>query len=363
MVAAEVDGVLDDDADAARQLEVLEQEGDPHGPVSYAPVDADPLPYDLPEPGAPLRIAFAGQRTYFEPSVMHDQAGDVMPAFFDFRGGEEIAPLLDGLAAFQPDAIVIFRPQILPSGALAQLRVPVLGVITEPLPRPEFEEHPELNFNLAELAKCDPQNVDRVSTTDPAGWEQAANLLPLWRAHPLPVDDRLYRAPSASADPPRVVFIGHSSTHRENTLIGLKHEFDIRHYAHALVGDELTAVLDDADVGIQVHSTQWLATHEPRLLTHLAAGHLVLAENQVPLYGLEPGIDYLQYGDKHALSLLVHQLHARPGAYERVRIRGHHSVQQFRASRMWPRLVRDLFDDLRAFGTGRRFTADAAQSG
>jgi hypothetical protein len=34
-----------------------------------------------------------------------------------------------------------------------------------------------------------------------------------------------------------------------------------------------------------------------------------------------------------------------------VRIRGHAKVQQYRASRVWPAIVADLFDEIAAFGT------------
>ena len=214
---------------------------------------------------------------------------------------------------------------------------------------------------MAELAKVDAGNVDRVITFDPHGWDAAAALLPLWRAMPLPVDDQLYRAPRPSRRPPRIIFIGYSTMHREQSLVGLKHEFDLPHYAHALMGDGLRDVLWSADVGLNVHGEEWVRSFENRVLLHLAAGSLVITEVLEPLFGLEPGLDVLQVADRHELSLRVHQLMQMPDMHDRIRIRGHHKSRQFAASKVWPRVIGDLFADLAAFGTERRPGAATAR--
>ncbi|WP_187369122.1 hypothetical protein [Baekduia soli] len=311
------------------------------------------LPYPLPERGAPIRVAFVGQRTYFEACSMSAPASSVHPSFIDFRGGAQTGPLLDALRRVDPHVVVAFRPEILPPGTFDGVRAPVLGFITEPLPRPGRENHPNLEYNLSELRKVDRGNVDRVICFDPYGWETVAGLLPLWRAMPLPVDDRLYRTPRPSRRPPRVIFIGYSTMHREQSLLGLKHEFDLRHYAHALMGEELREVLADADAGLNVHGERWVHSFENRVLLHLAAGHLVFTETLEPPYGLEPGIDVIEVDGPDELDLRVHQLHQMPDMYDRVRIRGHHKARQFRASAVWPRVIGDLLADLAAFGTER----------
>jgi hypothetical protein len=311
------------------------------------------LPYALPPEGAPLRVAFVGQRTYFEACSMAAPAGGVQPMFIDFRGGAETAPLLDALDRFKPHAVVAFRPEIFPPGTFASVQAPVVGFLTEPLPRKGRPSHENLDYNLEELRKADPQNVDRVICFDSLGWEVADELLPVWRCMPLPVADSIYRSPTPSHHPPRAVFIGYSTMHRETALLGLKHQFDLPHYAHALMGDELREVLDAADIGINLHGARWLITFENRVLLHLAAGHLVLTEPLDPVYGLEPGLDYVEVEDKYELDLRMHQLLQRPDSYDRVRIRGHHKSRQFRASLVWPRVIGDLIADVAAFGTDR----------
>ena len=139
-----------------------------------------------PPPGRPLRVAFVGQRTYFEVCVPHAPVGGIEPFFVDFRGGGNVGELLTSLREHRPDAVVVFRPEIIPPGLFAELDVPILGFTTEPLPRAGQDTHDQLEANLAELAQA-----DRVICFDPYGWDAAAQPVPVWRCMPLPVDDRL----------------------------------------------------------------------------------------------------------------------------------------------------------------------------
>jgi hypothetical protein len=279
--------------------------------------------------------------------------GGVEPRFVDFRGGANTGELLSALDAFAPDVVVVFRPEIIPAGLFASLRAPVLGFATEPLPRAGEASHENLEWNLAELDRADRANFDRVICFDPYGWEAAAARLPAWRCMPLPVDDRLYRPVTPARRPPRVIFIGYSTMHRERYLLRAKHELDIGHYAHGLMGEALRETLAEADVGINLHGAPWPLSFENRVLLHLASGHLVLSEPLEPAFGLEPGIDFLEVLSREELSLRLHQIHQQPDAYGRIRIRGRDKAEQFRASRVWPAVVRDLFADLETFGTER----------
>jgi hypothetical protein len=170
---------------------------------------------------------------------------------------------------------------------------------------------------------------------------------------PLPVDDRMYRPVTPARRNPRVIFIGYSTVHREEHLLRVKHEFDIGHYAHGLMGDALRDALAEADVGINLHGAPEPLSFENRVLLHLASGHLVVSEPLEPTFGLEPGIDFIEIVGRDELSLRLHQIHYQPEAYERVRIRGRDKAGQFRASRVWPAVIADLFADLDAYGTER----------
>lgn len=307
-----------------------------------------------PSPGRPLRVTFVGQRTYFEACALHAPADGIEPSFVDFRGGGNVGELLTSLAEIDPHVVVVFRPEIIPEGLFAGLRAPVLGFTTEPLPRGGEDSHDQLEWNLAELARADRSNFDRVICFDPYGWDAAAQVLPVWRCMPLPVDDRLYRPVRPARRPPRVIFIGYSTWHRETYLISVKHEFDIGHYAHGLIGQELRDTLASADAGINLHGALKPLSFENRVLLHLASGHLLFSEPLEPTFGLEPGIDFVELESPNDLSLRMHQLHDQPDAFERIRIRGRDKVDQFRASRVWPDVLRDFLADLEAFGSERQ---------
>jgi hypothetical protein len=286
-----------------------------------------------------VRVAFLGQRTLFAAHALQTAAGGLEPAFFDPRA-EDVA---EALRAHRPDVVVAFRPDAVPPGALEGLGdAKVLGVVTEPLPGGGRAHHPNLDYNLAELARADAARFDRVIVTDPRSADAAAAILPVWRAMPLPVDDALFRAPRPTRRPPRIIFLGYSTMHREETLIGLKHEFDLPHYAYGLQGDDLREVLHEADAAIVVNGEAGLELFEDTILLHLAAGHLVLAERIPAHYGLNPGRDYVAVAGRDDLRLRVAQLHAAADVHDRVRIQGHHASRPFAASRVWPRVVADL---------------------
>src|SRR5207248_10429396 len=128
-----------------------------------------------------------------------------------------------------------------------------------------------------------------------------------------------------------------------------KHAYDVLHLAFGIGADDLEAALRDHDVGINVHNQPYLS-FENRVCLHLAAGHLVLSEPLSPDHGIELGIDYVEVDTPDGLAHALERMRRFPDVYHRVRGRGRRKADQFRASRVWPRLVHDLLLDLRAFG-------------
>jgi hypothetical protein len=309
-------------------------------------------PYPAPPAGAPARIAFVGQETYFRAAALTSQTPRVLPRFIDFRAGSEPQPMLEAVQSFAPDAVIVFRPEVIPRGLFAALRVPTLGFLTEPLPRGDGEPHPDLEVRLAETQLIDRSNFDRIVSFDPLFVEAADPLALVWRSVPLPVDDRLFAPVRASAVPPRVVFVGRSTEHRERYLVEVKHQFDVIHMAHGVFGQRLLDILGETDVGINLHNEPY-PSFENRVCLHLAAGNLVISEPLSPTHGLEPGIDYVEVRHPDELLRAVNQLHLYPDLYRRVRIRGRRKAEAFRASRVYPRLLHDLLLDLEVFGTDR----------
>ncbi len=208
----------------------------------------------------------------------------------------------------------MFRPETIPAGLFAALRMPTLGFLTEPLPRGDGKPHPDLEWRLADMRLIDRSNFDRIVSFDPLFVEAADPLAPVWRSVPLPVDDRFFAPVRASAVPPRVAFVGRSTEHRERYLVDVKHTFDMLHMAHGIFGDRLLELLRETDVAINLHNEPY-PSFENRVSLHLAAANLVLSEPLSPTHGLEPGIDYVEVRHPEELVRTVGQIHLYPDLY------------------------------------------------
>jgi hypothetical protein len=318
-VAAELRGVLHDHPDPPGQLQVLGQEGDAQTAAIVAAV-----PTSSPPAGAPVRVTFAGPAPLLATHVMHSPAGGLKPRLVDVRPGAEPGPVRELIMQGAPHVVV------------------ALGV-----PGAALEDLPAATLALgASTAGC-----DRVLG--------APGETGVWRARPLPVDDRVYARPRprarAAERPSRALCLSASSGRREDLLVGAKHGHDLVHYTHGLTGDALLAALAATDVGIAV-AAQDSREFAGEALIHLAAGQLLLAERFVPPCGLEAGIDYVPVATRDDVADVLTRLRLRPDDYERVRIRGRLKAEEHRASTVWPRLVRDLLEDVRVFGPGRAGT-------
>ena len=134
-------------------------------------------------------------------------------------------------------------------------------------------------------------------------------------------------------------------------LAPVKHHHDLLHAIHGVSGDLLAEFLREYDVGVYV-------APEPgggfgwQVGVHLAAGHLLLAEALTPSHGLERGIDYLEADSAGGLAFMLERMARFPEMYHSVRVRGHLKAEQFRASRVFARLIHDLLADVTSFGTG-----------
>jgi hypothetical protein len=311
--------------------------------------------------GEPTRVAFVGQETYFAQCAPHAPTAALKPRFFDFRAGvgDDAHALEQALRDWGAHVVVVFRPEIIPPGAFAHLSAITLGFVTEPLKRAQGDDHPDLQWRESELAQTDPANFDRVVAFDPHVAQTADRHARVWRSLPLPVDDRLYQPVTPSAAPPRILFVGYSTEHRERFLVNAKHEYDVLHYAHGLHGDELREVFARTDVALNLHGEPY-PSFENRVLLHLAASHLVISEPLDPTHGLEAGIDFLEIRRPDELMTLLYQLKRRPDTFERVRHRGRAKADDYRASRVWPRIVGDLLADVRTFGSERSAAASAS---
>jgi hypothetical protein len=248
--------------------------------------------------------------------------------FVDVRASGNADKLRDALIRDRPHVVVELAPESVPAEALVGVHATTLAVTS------------------ADADPPSPELFDRVLVTP--GSDGASG----WRSRPLPVDDRLYASVRPSMRPPRALFLGRATEHREWVLAPAKHGYDVLHYAHGLTGSALDDVLASAAMGIALNRDS-RPGFPPQALLHLAAGQLLLAERLAPPCGLEPGIDFLEFDSTDDLLTLLYQLNRRPDAYDRVRVRGRLKAEEHRASRVWPRILWDLLHDVRVFGAQR----------
>lgn len=288
-----------------------------------------------------LRVAFVGQSVYFRQCALESPAGGIEPTFLDFRAGAPAEPLVARLRQIEPDVVLVFRPEIIPAGLFAGLDAMRIGYLTEPLPRDGGRaEHEDLRRRLWWLEQVDAGNFDRIVSFDPLIAETAASIIPVWRSLPLPVADSLFAAPPERGRPPRVLFVGRSTEHRERLLAPLKERYPIVHIGHGLHGMPLQRTMARADVQLNLHNNPY-PSFENRVCIALAAGNLVISEPLSPEHGLVPGRDFVQVEGTTELLAAVERLYADPDAFIEVQSAGREQAERFRASSVYPGLLRE----------------------
>lgn len=316
------------------------------GPLSVLRPDVDAR---LPASGAPFRVAFVGQRTYFEVCSQLSATTVVQPSFVEFRAGADAEAMRRRIEQIDPHVVVVFRPEIIPAGVLRSVRALTLGYLTEPLPRDGGDAHPDLERRLQDLAMADPDQFDRVIAFDPNITAAASRYLPVWRAQPLPVADEVFSSNLVRHDSSRALFVGRTTPHRAGWLAAAKHIYDVMHIEHGVFGVDLATLSRQYLIAINVHNEPY-PSFENRVALHLAVGNLVISETLSPTNGLDPGLDYLSAVDPDELVSYLGLIEGDPQRFEWVRARGHLKAEAFRASRVYARLLLDLLLDVAEFG-------------
>jgi hypothetical protein len=288
----------------------------------------------------PTRVAFVGPPTLLDVCAPEGTPGLRCKSFAARDGGHE--PIVGSVRSFAAEAIVVIDPARLPSQTvheLAALPSLTLGMLPEGVPDGETA--------LAVGALHRVVSFDPMLTGEPLGERR------IWRSVPPPVSDRLFAAGRPLHRAPRAMSIGRSSAHREEMLTPSKHHHDLLQLIHGVAGADLREMLSECDVGVYVG-------REPggrfglQAGMHLAAGQLLLSEPLDPAHGLERDIDYLGVDSPKALEWTLQRLARFPEMHERIRIRGRMKAEQFRASRLFERLLHDLVLDVAAFGASER---------
>ena len=306
----------------------------------------------LPAPGAPLRVAFVGQRTYFEVCAQLSASPVVEPTFVEFRSGSDPTDLLRRLDRIDPHVVVMFRPEIVPAATLHELRAIKIGFLTEPLPRAGDDSHPDLARRLQDLSMVDESQFDRFVVFDPGIADAAGRYLPVWRSQPLPVADEVFVDVLDRHAEVRSLFVGRTTPHREQWLLPLKHMYDLMHVEHGVYGTALVDLARQFLIAVNIHNAPY-PSFENRVPLHLAIGNLVISEPLSPSNGLDAGFDYLEASTPDDLVSFVGLITEDPAQFEWMRLRGRQKAEAFRASRVYARLLLDALFDIAEFGRRR----------
>ena len=239
---------------------------------------------------------------------------------------------------------------------LADVAVPILGFLTEPISR-EAGGAAALHWDLEQrrraMARLDRANVDRLVSFDPLivadrrrgdGRSGARCRSPSPIASTAPCSpSTARRGCSSSAAPPCIASATCSTSSTASTACTSRSAIQVQ---------ELEGLLDRHQITFNIHNEPY-PSFENRVLLHLAAGHLVISEPLSPTHGLVAGADFVEIDSPEELLAAATAARATPEAFHDVRVSGRQKVEQMRASRVWPALVADLFADLQASGTHR----------
>jgi hypothetical protein len=289
----------------------------------------------LPPGATPVRVAFVGAQTWLDGAAPAASAPSLSAERFAIAGEHDLAGRGADLERFGAHVTVLFDPPALPASLLeADLGV-TLGVLVDGLPDPA---HAGLTGAL-----------DRVVSFDPALTGSPVAGRPLWRAIPPPVSDALFAEVRAGHRVPRAMSVGRSTAHREAMLTPAKHQHDLLQVIHGVTGEALARLLGEYEVGVNIPSQPGGGIGQ-QAGVHLAAGQLLISEQLLPAHGLERNIDYLNVDSPAGIVWALDRLARFPEMHHRIRVRGRLKAEQFRASRLFARVVHDLLLDVAAFG-------------
>jgi hypothetical protein len=288
--------------------------------------------------GERLRVAFLGSATWLGGCAPTQAAHGLRAEHFVLNENAHLERELASIGVFRPHATVIFDPVSIPLPRKLSATGATLGLLVDGVGEGGGMERLD--------------GLDRLATFTPSLTRIRVGRHEVWRAIPWPVSDALFRAPRTRQRPPRAMSIGRSTAFRESMLMPAKHHHDLLQVIHGLVGEALRDVLDEHDVGVYV-APETGAGFGLQVGMHLAAGHLLLAADLSPAHGLERNIDYLHVDSPDGLVWVLDRMTRFPDMYTSVRVRGHIKAEQYRASRLFGRLVHDLLADVATFGPGR----------
>ena len=217
-----------------------------------------------------------------------------------FSGPEAYRPLLD----FEPEALLVFRPDYLTPEVFDAFECPTIGFASEPLPRRENGTLVASDYNrqaydlLRRVRGC----CDYLYHYDQACLDFLREEgFPTAGLFPPCICTDIYRPDASRYKRWDATFIGKSTPHREDLLFSLHLACNFFHGAHGLVGAaEILPFLQRAKIGLNLHRDA-TPNLEPRLTILMACGLFVLTEALRPNPWFEEGRHYVSFSSKEDL--------------------------------------------------------------
>ena len=200
-------------------------------------VRRDGPPYALPADGAPIRVAFVGHPSYFAPHVLSRPAGGIVPTLIPFRGADKTpascatrspTPIRTRSSSSGPRGCrpTSWMASTRPSSASSPSRCRVPIATRTPTTTTTW---PSCGRSTAATS------IASSSPTPTVGRRGAARFPCGGRCRCRSTTGSTARRARAS-HPPRHDLRRPFDAPPRRVLIGLKHDFDLPHYAHGLIG-------------------------------------------------------------------------------------------------------------------------------
>ena len=248
----------------------------------------------------PLRLAFVGQSTFFEACALDSRhVARFDTRFHEFRGGADVERAArPRSAAFDPDVVVVFRPEIIPAGAFAgpardDARLPDRAAAAHR----RGERQPRGPRPPALGARA--RSTGRTSTASSPSTRSSRR--PPTASCRSGARSRC-RSPTATTAPstrrtrpPPPLFVGRSTEHREASSSPAKHRFDVLHLAFGVDAARLERLHGRALDRDQHPQRAVPELREPRAACTSPPATSCCSEPLSPTHGLEPGIDFLEF--------------------------------------------------------------------
>jgi hypothetical protein len=296
------------------------------------------------------RLLFVGQREYFASCALSTSVW-AETNFVHFRHETDQAYILQNISDFQPDVVICFRPEFIAHGLFQKVPAITVGFTSEPVPRSQFDRHPDLQRRLSLLDRIDSSNFDRLVHYDVESLDYLRSKgYAFWRAQPLPLDWSLYETHVPLRERKGAIFFGRATPYRDRFLDLPKRDFNVAHLAHGIGGEDLKKFLSRSLIGINLHNEDYPA-FENRVLYHFACGNLLLTQKLVPSYGLEDHEDHLSFETPEQLYALVREILSDPTLFEGIRAFGAIKAKKlFNSEDVYRSLIDDLYLDISAYG-------------